>query len=101
MEPQESQLHFVLFPLMSPGHMLPMIDIATTLTQQNNIIVTIVTTQHNTSRFSLTSHNIRLLQLQFPSQDAGFPQGCENFDMLPSMSMGYSFFAAANNLLQE
>ncbi|CAL5194125.1 unnamed protein product [Lathyrus oleraceus] len=101
MESQESQLHFVLFPLMSPGHMLPMIDIATTLTQQNNIIVTIVTTPHNASRFSLSSHNIRILQLQFPSQDAGFPEGCENFDMLPSMSMGYTFFAAANTLLQE
>ncbi|KAL5060096.1 hypothetical protein RYX36_031700 [Vicia faba] len=101
MESQESQLHFVLFPLMSPGHMLPMIDIATTLAQQNNIIVTIVTTPHNASRFSLTSHNIRLLQLQFPSQDAGFPEGCENFDMLPSMSMGYTFFSVANTLLQE
>ncbi|CAL5194122.1 unnamed protein product [Lathyrus oleraceus] len=98
MESQESQLHFVLFSLMSPGHMLPMIDIATTLTQQNNIIVTIVTTPHNASRFSLSSHNIRILQLQFPSQDAGFPEGCENFDMLP---MGYTFLAAANSLLQE
>ncbi|CAK8543954.1 unnamed protein product [Lathyrus sativus] len=101
MESQESQLHFVLFPLMSPGHMLPMIDIATTLAQQNNIIVTIVTTPHNASRLSLSSHKIRLLQLQFPSQDAGFPEGCENFDMLPSMSMAYTFFAAANTLLQE
>ncbi|WJX84701.1 UDP-glycosyltransferase [Trifolium repens] len=106
MESQAPQLHFVLFPLMSPGHMLPMIDLAKTLTQQN-IIVTIVTTPHNASRFSETfsqthsGHKIRLLQLQFPSQDAGFPEGCENFDMLPSMSMAFTFFYVANTLLQE
>lgn len=106
MESQAPQLHFVLFPLMSPGHMLPMIDIAKTLTQQN-IIVTIVTTPHNASRFSETfsqthsGHKIRLLQLQFPSQDAGFPEGCENFDMLPSMSMAFTFFYVANTLLQD
>nr|XP_004494096.1 UDP-glycosyltransferase 73C6-like isoform X2 [Cicer arietinum]XP_004494097.1 UDP-glycosyltransferase 73C6-like isoform X1 [Cicer arietinum] len=95
-------VHFVLFPLMSPGHMLPMIDIAKTLTQHKNIIVTIVTTPHNASRFShIFSQNLRLLQLQFPSQDHGFPQGCENFDMLPSMSMAYTFFTVSNTLLQQ
>lgn len=105
MESQAPQLHFVLFPLMSPGHMLPMTDLATTLTQQKqNIIVTIVTTPHNASRFSQTfsqNSQIQLLQLQFPSNDAGFPEGCENFDMLPSMSMAHTFFKVANTLLQD
>lgn len=105
MESQAPQLHFVLFLLMSPGHMLPMIDLATTLThQKQNIIVTIVTTPHNASRFSQTfsqNSQIQLLQLQFPSKDAGFPEGCENFDMLPSMSMAHTFFKVANTLLQD
>ncbi|XP_020212859.1 UDP-glycosyltransferase 73C1 [Cajanus cajan] len=107
MASQPPQLHFVLFPLMSPGHMLPMIDLATTLAQHNTI-VTVVTTPHNASRFSHTfarasdsGLHLRLLQLHFPSQDAGFPQGCENFDMLPSMSMAWSFFTAANTILHE
>nr|UWV84638.1 UDP-glucosyltransferase family protein [Astragalus mongholicus] len=102
------QLHFVLFPLMSPGHMLPMIDLATTLASQQNIIVTVITTPHNASRFSQTfsrasnsNRQLHLLQLQFPSNDFGFPRGCENFDMLPSMGMGHSFFIAANAILQE
>lgn len=107
MASQEPQLHFVLFPLMSPGHLLPMTDLATIL-GQHNIIVTVVTTPHNASRLSETFSrasdsglNLRLVQLQFPSQDAGFPEGCENFDMLPSMGMGLNFFLAANNFLHE
>jgi hypothetical protein len=40
--------------------MLPMINLATTLTQQQrNIIVTIVTTPHNASRFSQTFSQTR------------------------------------------
>jgi hypothetical protein len=40
--------------------MLPMINLATTLTQQqSNIILTIVTTPHNTSRFSQTFSQTR------------------------------------------
>ncbi|KAK7245039.1 hypothetical protein RIF29_39869 [Crotalaria pallida] len=101
------QLHFVVFPLMSPGHMLPMMDIATILAQ-HNMIVTVITTPHNASRVSQTFNHaslsglqLRLVQLHFPSHDAGFPQGCENFDMLPSMGMGLSFFQAANTILHE
>ncbi|XP_027352663.1 UDP-glycosyltransferase 73C1-like [Abrus precatorius] len=103
----EPQLHFVLFPLMAPGHMLPMIDLATILAH-SNMIVTVVTTPHNASRFSETfarasQHglNLRLALLQFPSKDTGFPEGCENFDMLPSMGMGLNFFAPANTILHE
>ncbi|KAL2953578.1 hypothetical protein AAZX31_19G172600 [Glycine max] len=96
MASQAPQLHFVLFPLMAPGHLLPMTDLATILAQHSNI-VTVVTTPHNASRLSETF----ALQLQFPSQDAGLPEGCENFDMLPSMGMGLSFFLAANNFLLE
>ncbi|KAK7337141.1 hypothetical protein VNO77_17701 [Canavalia gladiata] len=107
MASQAPELHFVLFPLMSPGHMLPMIDLATILAQQNTI-VTVVTTPHNASRFSETfarasdsGLHLRLVQLPFPSEEAGFPEGCENFDMLPSLSMGLSFFLAADTILHE
>ncbi|TKY62077.1 UDP-glycosyltransferase 73C2 [Spatholobus suberectus] len=101
------QLHFILFPLMSPGHMLPMMDLATILAQ-HNVIVTMVMTPHNASRFSETfarasesGLHLRLVQLQFPSKEAGFPEGCENFDMPPSMGMGLRFILAVNNILLE
>lgn len=106
MASQESQLHFVLFPLMAPGHMNPMMDIARILAR-HNVIVTIVTTPHNAARFSAffarsseSGLQIRLLQLQFPYEEAGIPAGCENFDMLPSLGMGLSFFTALSILQQ-
>ncbi|CAJ1891213.1 unnamed protein product [Sphenostylis stenocarpa] len=99
-------LHFVLFPLMAQGHMIPMIDIARILAQCG-VIVTIFTTPKNASRF----HNvlsravssglqIRLVQLHFPAKDAGLPEGCESFDMLPSRNMIIKVFTAIN-LLQK
>ncbi|XP_028777126.1 UDP-glycosyltransferase 73C6-like [Neltuma alba] len=98
MASQESELHFVLFPLMSPGHMIPMIDVARILAH-HNVIVTVVTTPHNAARFSATFARfsesglpIRLVRIQFPYEEAGMPDGCENFDMLPSLGMGLSFY---------
>ncbi|KAK6232532.1 hypothetical protein SCA6_002605 [Theobroma cacao] len=104
MATQVEQLHFVLFPLMAQGHMTPMIDIARLLAQQG-VIVTIVTTPHNAARFKSTLDraiesglSIRLAEFRFPCAEAGLPEGCENFDMLPSFSLALNFFQAANML---
>ncbi|KAF2565755.1 hypothetical protein F2Q68_00024298 [Brassica cretica] len=43
-------LHFVLFPFMAQGHMIPMVDIARLLAQRG-VIITIVTTPYNAGRF--------------------------------------------------
>ncbi|XP_061337694.1 UDP-glycosyltransferase 73C2-like [Gastrolobium bilobum] len=101
---QAPQLHFVLFPLMSQGHMIPMMDIARILAQQG-VIVTVMTTPHNASRFTASfarsiksGSQIRLVELQFPYKEAGLPHGCENLDMLPSLGTSLSFFNAANTL---
>ena len=51
MRSHASQLHFVLFPLMAQGHMIPMVDIAKILAQRK-VIVTIITTSQNAARFS-------------------------------------------------
>lgn len=100
------QLHFVLIPLMSPGHLIPMIDMAKLLAQ-HGIIVTIVTTPLNAVRFHSTIQravesglSIHLLQLQFPSADAGLPPGCENMDKLGSRNLIKNFFHAIS-LLQK
>ncbi|KAJ0088665.1 hypothetical protein Patl1_32256 [Pistacia atlantica] len=100
------QLHFILIPLMSPGHLIPMIDMAKLLAQ-HGIIVTIVTTPLNTIRFNSiiqraveSGLSIHLLQLEFPSLEAGLPPGCENMDKLPSRNLIKNFYHAAN-LLQK
>ncbi|XP_052174888.1 UDP-glycosyltransferase 73C3-like [Diospyros lotus] len=100
------QLHFVLIPLMSPGHLLPMVDMAKLLAQ-HGVTVTILTTPLNTVRFKSTIDRavdsglqIRLLQLQFPATEAGLPEGCENMDSLPSRATIKNFFDACKMLQQ-
>ncbi|KAK7378699.1 hypothetical protein VNO80_04145 [Phaseolus coccineus] len=79
--------HFVLFPMMAQGHIIPMMDIARILAQRG-VIITLFTTPKNASRFnSVISRavssglKIHLVQLPFPSKEARLPEGCENLDM--------------------
>ena len=104
---QPHQLHFVLIPLMTQGHLIPMIDIAKILAQRN-VVVTIFTTPLNAIRFRTTIDraviksglSIRILQLQFPYAEAGLPQGCESMDSLPSRELLTNFMTAINMLQQ-
>ncbi|KAK2364217.1 UDP-glycosyltransferase 73C1 [Trifolium repens] len=100
--------HFVLFPLIAQGHIIPMIDIAKLLAQ-NGAIVTIFTTPKNASRFTsvlsralLNGLQIKLITLNFPSKQAGLPDGCENFDMVTiSQDMMYNLFHAVSLLHKQ
>ncbi|WMV52097.1 hypothetical protein MTR67_045482 [Solanum verrucosum] len=89
---------------MAQGHTIPMIDIARLLAQRG-VIITIVTTHLNANRFKKvidraieTGLKIQVVHLYFPSLEAGLPEGCENFDMLPSMDLGLKFFDATKRL---
>ncbi|MCD9560197.1 hypothetical protein HAX54_018694 [Datura stramonium] len=98
------QPHFVLFPFMAPGHTIPMIDIARLLAQRG-VVITILTTHLNANRFKKVVDRaieaglkIQVVHLYFPSIEAGLPEGCENFDMLPSIDLGLKFFDATKRL---
>jgi len=108
MASQDPKLHFVLFPMMAQGHMIPMMDIAKILAQHHNVMVTIVTTPHNASRYTSTlaryvesGLHIQLAQLKFPCKESGLPEGCENLDMLPSLGAATDFFNSSKILQQE
>nr|GMC81922.1 UDP-glycosyltransferase 73C3-like [Ipomoea batatas] len=105
---QNPHLHFILFPLMAPGHMIPMVDIAKLLARRPGLAVTILTTPLNAARFNATLSrataaglNIHLLHLTFPAAAAGLPESCENIDALPSLHLAPNFFAAINMLRHE
>jgi UDP-glucosyltransferase 73C len=94
--------------MMAQGHMIPMMDIAKILAQHQNVIVTIVTTPKNASRFtSIVARyveyglHIQLVQLEFPCKESGLPEGCENLDMLPSLGAATNFFNSSKFLQQE
>lgn len=92
------QLHFVLIPLMAQGHMIPMIDMVRLLTSRG-VIVSLVTTPLNASRFSTIIDRdvnssglpIRLVQIPFPCQEVGLPLDCENLDIVPSRDYSETF----------
>ncbi|XP_058738089.1 UDP-glycosyltransferase 73C25-like [Vicia villosa] len=99
--------HFALFPFIAQGHIIPMIDIAKLLAQ-HGAIVTIFTTPKNASRFSSvlsravsSGLQINLLTLNFPSKQAGLPEGCENFDMVDISNDMWNNFFYAVSLLQK
>ncbi|XP_057718809.1 UDP-glycosyltransferase 73C25-like [Arachis stenosperma] len=103
---QTNQPHFILFPLMAQGHIIPMMDIAKLLAHRG-VIVTIFTTPKNASRFSSvlsraisSGLQIRLIELPFPSKEAGLPEGSESFDMVTSSDAMVNFFHAIT-LLQK
>ncbi|XP_074356329.1 UDP-glycosyltransferase 73C6-like [Apium graveolens] len=104
MDSQSQQLHFVMIPLMCPGHLIPMIDMAKLLAQRQ-VVVTIVITPRNSVRFGAAINRaidsglpIRLLEVPFPSVEAGLPEGCENIDALPTYGLITNFFSALNML---
>nr|AXL95241.1 UDP-glycosyltransferase [Andrographis paniculata] len=82
--------HFVLFPYMAQGHILPIVDIARLLAARG-VAATILLTPINSRRISplidraaASGLPIRVALVKFPCAKVGLPEGCENFDMLPS-----------------
>ncbi|KAG2332637.1 hypothetical protein Bca52824_003817 [Brassica carinata] len=101
-----SSLHFVLFPFMAQGHMIPMVDIARLLAKRG-VTITIITTPNNAARFKNVLHraiesglHINVLHVKFPHQEAGLPEGQENVDFLESMGSMATFLKAVN-ILEE
>ncbi|PON31761.1 UDP-glucuronosyl/UDP-glucosyltransferase [Parasponia andersonii] len=107
MASESNQLHFVMIPLMAPGHLIPMADMARLLAE-NGVMVTVVTTPVNASRIrpvidratAKSCLQIQLVQLPLPLHEAGLPEGCESFDLVPSRNLYRNFFTALEKLQQ-
>ncbi|PWA69718.1 UDP-glucuronosyl/UDP-glucosyltransferase [Artemisia annua] len=102
--PHHTDLHFVLFPLMAQGHLIPMVDMARILAQRG-AIVTIVTSPVNAKRFKPVIDRaieaklqIQFLELPLPLDEVGLPEGCENFDLLPSHAHALNMYSAMSML---
>ncbi|KAJ3674433.1 hypothetical protein LUZ60_005049 [Juncus effusus] len=100
-QPSSPRLRIYFVPLPSPGHVIPMVDIAKIFTM-HGAECTIILTPLNASRFSstITQSNIRLVIFQFPSDVVGLPTGCESTDVLPSRDLS-GHFAMAVDLLEQ
>ncbi|KAI3706690.1 hypothetical protein L6452_24607 [Arctium lappa] len=101
-----SNLHFLIIPLMSSGHLIPMVDMAKLIAQQS-VTVTIVITPRNAQRYGSVLDRaiasglpIRILKIRFPASESGLPEECESVDDLPSFSLFKNFFDASAKLQQ-
>jgi hypothetical protein len=104
---QTHQLHFILFPLMAQGHLIPMIDMAKMLAQRG-VTVTVVIISHNAAlleksmALSVESGlHIRVILLQLPCQEAGIPEECDTIDKLLSNGLSATFFTSTSMLKQR
>lgn len=107
MATQDDHLHFLIVPLMSQSHLIPMTDLAKVLAKRG-LTVTIIITPLNAVRYqsminrSVNSNlKIQLVQLPFPSVEAGLPEGCENMTSLPCPDSLKRFFEASCLLQQR
>ncbi|KAJ4830985.1 hypothetical protein Tsubulata_009303 [Turnera subulata] len=103
----QQQLHFILFPFMAQGHMIPMVDMGRMLAQ-HGVMVTIITTPFNARRFQATvargadsGLRIKLVEVTFPSDKAGLLNKYENLDMMPSLGLGKEFYEATFSLQES
>nr|XP_043614388.1 UDP-glycosyltransferase 73E1-like [Erigeron canadensis] len=106
-------LHFVMFPLMAQGHMIPMVDMARILAGRG-VMVTVVTTPHIASRFKSViaraneaNLKIQLLELTLPLAEVGLPEDYNAFDRFLTPEDSAKLFASiqllekpAENLLR-
>lgn len=100
----EKQLHLLLIPLMAQSHIIPITDFGKLLAQRG-VIVSIITTPLNHERYKASIEHaveagmkIQMIPLQFPCEEAGLPQGCENMDSLSSLDQAREFFSACEML---
>ncbi|GFS45712.1 UDP-Glycosyltransferase superfamily protein [Actinidia rufa] len=101
------QLHFVLIPLMGQGHLIPMIDMARLLAQRG-VIVTIITTPVNATRFQATIDRtvdsglpIQLVQLRFPSVEQPLEHFIENLQSPPSCMISDKYLTFTAQVAQD
>ncbi|KAL3754032.1 hypothetical protein ACJRO7_001298 [Eucalyptus globulus] len=106
MASQTHRQHFLLFPLMAQGHLIPMIDVAHLLAQRG-LIVTLIMTPGFAARFkpvldrSLSSGlQIHLVELELPYEAAGIPEDYRHHlvDTLPSPDLIFKMFNAIEML---
>ena len=100
------QLLFILIPLMSPGHLIPMADMAKLLAQ-HGLAVTLITTPLNAVGIKLiidraidSGLSLHLVQFSLPLAECGLPEGCETLESVPARNLFRNFFDAVSRLQQ-
>uniref|UniRef100_A0A803M8D8 Glycosyltransferase n=2 Tax=Chenopodium quinoa TaxID=63459 RepID=A0A803M8D8_CHEQI len=90
-------LHIALFPFMSKGHTIPLLDLTKVIhNHRPKATFTIFTTPANepfisASLSTLSPNTVTIISLPFSFTNNDIPMGVESTDRLPSMSFFHSF----------
>ncbi|KAK4486910.1 hypothetical protein RD792_006219 [Penstemon davidsonii] len=100
-------LHIYFFPLMSPGHIIQLVDMAR-LFSRHKAKTTILLTNLHAAQFSSSIErdkhhhglDINIRQIKFPNVQVGLPENCESLNSITTSEMAFKFDEALI-LLQE
>ncbi|KAL8232235.1 hypothetical protein R6Q57_002013 [Mikania cordata] len=92
--------HFVIFPFMSQGHTIPLLQLSRILSDHHGISVTIITTSANYSSIKAALKHDSISVIDIPCQEniAGVPPGVQITDNLPCMKSLITFVEATQHL---
>ncbi|KAH7682743.1 UDP-glucuronosyl/UDP-glucosyltransferase protein [Dioscorea alata] len=90
------ELHIFFLPMLTPGHLLPMVDMAR-LFADRGVRATIVTTPSNATNVR-SGPNLNILTIPFSSAFTGLPDGVENLTSLPTPEIPPAFVKALDLL---
>ncbi|RDX63769.1 UDP-glycosyltransferase 73C5, partial [Mucuna pruriens] len=100
----ECNLHFVFIPLMVPGQIPPLVDMAK-LMARRNVKVTIVTTPAASIRFSASINReiqsgspIQIQLVRFPNAESGIQEELRNFKSIPARDFKENFITSLDIL---
>lgn len=90
----ETPMKIIFLPFPTPGHMLPMADLAKTFSSQQGVECIIITTHANAPHFQTSTNNppMTIHTLTFPGTDVGLPADIENFSSITSSEMRPKLF---------
>ncbi|KAK8347046.1 hypothetical protein V6Z12_A07G257400 [Gossypium hirsutum] len=91
--------HAVLFPFMSKGHIIPILNLARLLLRRG-MAATMFTTTGNRPFIaeSLAHTSVCIIDIPFPQNAPEIPPGVESTNLLPSMSLFFPFCKATKQM---